>query len=519
MAPAPPAAAREGATVTSDAILVPNATGLHARPAAVLANIAKSFQSEVKLQLGDRLANARSVTSIMALEVGRGDKVVLVAKGADAKEAVEKLSQLIAQGLGDEGCTPAPAPATTTIAKIAEPPPRPRSDDPNVLVGVAASPGLAVGTVFQVRRAEIVVEEEGRGVEHEQSRSPRRSTKRAASSKPCARSFTPKPIPPRPPSSPRTPSCSTIPIFSRSPTPRSRKARARPSPGKARPSSTPIASPSLRNELLAQRANDVRDVGLRVLELLTGVTRMPPSYPEGSILIAEDLTPSDTATMERRRGGRLRHRARRRDFARRHPRALARNSCHRRHRAARARSRQRHAGHPRWRERFAAPQSAARRDRAHPPAPGAARSAAQGGHRARARAGRDHATASASPSSPTSAGSRTPAGRGVRRRRRRPACARSFSSWIAPPRRAKTNRPRVTPPSCARRAASARHHPHARCRRRQAAALPADPARGQSLPRRARHPRRARPPGSPAHATPRAAPRLAAAASCTSCFR
>jgi phosphocarrier protein FPr len=45
----------------------------------------------------------------------------------------------------------------------------------------------------------------------------------------------------------------------------------------------------------------VRDVGLRVLELLTGVTHKPPTYPEGSILIAEDLTPSDTATMERGR--------------------------------------------------------------------------------------------------------------------------------------------------------------------------------------------------------------------------
>ena len=60
-----PATSREGATVTSDAIIVPNATGLHARPAAVLANVAKSFQSEVKLQRGDRFANARSVTSIM----------------------------------------------------------------------------------------------------------------------------------------------------------------------------------------------------------------------------------------------------------------------------------------------------------------------------------------------------------------------------------------------------------------------------------------------------------------------
>lgn len=55
----------------------------------------------------------------------------------------------------------------------------------------------------------------------------------------------------------------------------------------------------LRNQLLAQRANDLRDVGERVLQILTGIKREPPSYPANAVLIAEDLTPSDTAAMER----------------------------------------------------------------------------------------------------------------------------------------------------------------------------------------------------------------------------
>jgi multiphosphoryl transfer protein len=46
---------------------VPNSAGLHARPAAVLANLAKRFQSTIKLLLGDRQANARSVTAIDAI--------------------------------------------------------------------------------------------------------------------------------------------------------------------------------------------------------------------------------------------------------------------------------------------------------------------------------------------------------------------------------------------------------------------------------------------------------------------
>jgi phosphotransferase system HPr (HPr) family protein len=75
-------------TVTSEAILIPNPTGLHARPSAVISNLAKGFKSSIKLQLGDRQANARSVTAIMALDVAHGAKVHVVASGPDAKAAV-----------------------------------------------------------------------------------------------------------------------------------------------------------------------------------------------------------------------------------------------------------------------------------------------------------------------------------------------------------------------------------------------------------------------------------------------
>ncbi|HMR14431.1 MAG TPA: phosphoenolpyruvate--protein phosphotransferase, partial [Arachnia sp.] len=53
------------------------------------------------------------------------------------------------------------------------------------------------------------------------------------------------------------------------------------------------------DEVLAGRANDVRDVGQRVLEELTGQRSEKPELAEGTILIAEDLTPSDTAQLDR----------------------------------------------------------------------------------------------------------------------------------------------------------------------------------------------------------------------------
>jgi len=102
----------------------------------------------------------------MTLEASRGDKVMLVAKGPDAREALERITPMIAEGLGDEGCVPVSAPATMTLAPIAAPAPR-KDVDPNLITGVAASSGIAVGEIYQVRHTEIQVREEGESPDHE----------------------------------------------------------------------------------------------------------------------------------------------------------------------------------------------------------------------------------------------------------------------------------------------------------------------------------------------------------------
>ena len=233
---------RNGPTVTSEAIILPNPNGLHARPAAVLSSVAKTFKSDVRLQLGDRSANARSVTSLMALETALGDKVVFVAKGPDAREAVDKLTpddrrRTWRRGLrasdraGGDECS---ADLRTGAAE---------GGDPNLLVGVAASSGLAVGEVFQVRHVEIEVEEEGGRPDQERRLLDDAIDKAPDSSKPCALSFMATRSKRKPPSSRRTPSCSRTLICSRSPPPLSPRARARPSPGKAPSRPTLTGSP------------------------------------------------------------------------------------------------------------------------------------------------------------------------------------------------------------------------------------------------------------------------------------
>ena len=57
----------------------------------------------------------------------------------------------------------------------------------------------------------------------------------------------------------------------------------------------------LDNPLLRERATDIRDVGRRVLGLLAGVKQERIEVPQDAILVAEDLAPSDIASIDRER--------------------------------------------------------------------------------------------------------------------------------------------------------------------------------------------------------------------------
>ncbi|MGA7393952.1 MAG: phosphoenolpyruvate--protein phosphotransferase [Terrimicrobiaceae bacterium] len=287
-----------GPTVTSEAIILPNPNGLHARPAAVLSSTAKTFKSDIRLQLGDRSANARSVTSLMALETARGDKVVLVAKGPDAREAVNSLTPMIAEGLGDEGCVPMSAPATMTEAPIAAPAPR-KDADPNLITGVAASSGLAVGEVYQVRHVEIQVKELGGAPDRERRLLDDAIDKAAGQLEALRAQLHGHKEQAKAAIFAAHSELLEDPDLIEIATSAIAKGKSAAFAWKSAVKAHADRLASLRNQLLAQRANDLRDVGERVLEILTGIKRKAPSYPANAVLIAEDLTPSDTAAMER----------------------------------------------------------------------------------------------------------------------------------------------------------------------------------------------------------------------------
>lgn len=298
------AGAGEGArTVTSDALLIPNPTGLHARPTATLVALAKSFGSDIRLRRGEDSANAKSMVGIMSLAVARGDKVTISAHGTDAAEAIARITAAIQEGLGEE-CPPIGTDDTGPVPAVAEPEPEPepvgpKSGDINLLLGVSASPGLGVGTVLQLRHDDITVEEFGED-HHKERRKLNAAIDRSILDLSALQARLEKESDPGKAAIfgahaelLADPDLLDLAVSAID------KGKSAPYAWRGAFNTYADRLASLKNEVLAGRANDVRDVGQRVLEELTGQRSEKPELAEGTILIAEDLTPSDTAQLDR----------------------------------------------------------------------------------------------------------------------------------------------------------------------------------------------------------------------------
>ncbi|HXF66983.1 MAG TPA: HPr family phosphocarrier protein [Burkholderiales bacterium] len=73
-----------------------NKLGLHARASARLTQLAGQFKSGVWLTRNGRRVNAKSIMGVMMLAAAQGSRVVVETDGPDEREAMEAVTQLIA---------------------------------------------------------------------------------------------------------------------------------------------------------------------------------------------------------------------------------------------------------------------------------------------------------------------------------------------------------------------------------------------------------------------------------------
>jgi len=88
---------------TSRQVTVSNPQGLHARPAHAIVTLASRFKCEIEIIRDGECVDAKSILAILTLAAVKGTQLTIRATGEDAHAALDALSELIAQGLGENG--------------------------------------------------------------------------------------------------------------------------------------------------------------------------------------------------------------------------------------------------------------------------------------------------------------------------------------------------------------------------------------------------------------------------------
>ncbi|MGN6817185.1 MAG: phosphoenolpyruvate--protein phosphotransferase [Sphingomonas sp.] len=151
------AAAGAAGPVVSRTLDLPLAHGLHARPAARIAQLASGYPGTIEIVApSGRVASARSAVAMLALALPHGAAIVV--RGSDA-DGVAAVVDLLASGMG-ELLPVAPPPMAAPAAPV---------DLPSVLKGVVAVAGTAIGPAFRPVDPVAEIAEQGAGVEAERA--------------------------------------------------------------------------------------------------------------------------------------------------------------------------------------------------------------------------------------------------------------------------------------------------------------------------------------------------------------
>ena len=131
-------------------VRIAGAHGLHARPATTLVDISKRFDAEIRLRHGARIGNGKSLISLLNLGAGQGAAIHVSAEGPQAEAALEALRAAFEAGLEEE--EPQDAEAAAPVAAQQDV----AAYDGRMLLGVSSSPGFAIAPIFRFARDEVV---------------------------------------------------------------------------------------------------------------------------------------------------------------------------------------------------------------------------------------------------------------------------------------------------------------------------------------------------------------------------
>jgi phosphocarrier protein FPr len=269
----------------------PSPHGLHARPSTTVVEVAKRFRATITVHHEGRVANAKSLITLLQLGATAGTLLTFSAEGDDAQQALAAIRAAFEAGIDEEVAPARPAAVAPPAARL--------DYEGRMIAGISASPGIVAGQVWAFQRERLDVAETALDPAREHERLERALAGAMADLRNLHDEFLKKAGGTR------------AAIF---------KAHQEllEDPDLVSEAHRDIGTGKsagwawrrvyedragvlarLADPLLAARAGDLRDVGRRVLRLLADVVEGVEALPDHPVvLLAEDLAPSDTARLD-----------------------------------------------------------------------------------------------------------------------------------------------------------------------------------------------------------------------------
>lgn len=73
--------------------------GIHARPAGMLAKLAKTFESDITIAKGEKSVNATKIMALMGMGIKCGDTVTVSISGSDEETAEKEIKGFFEKNL------------------------------------------------------------------------------------------------------------------------------------------------------------------------------------------------------------------------------------------------------------------------------------------------------------------------------------------------------------------------------------------------------------------------------------
>lgn len=285
-------------------ITIHNETGLHARPAKTLVNLVKQFKSDIVIWHGAKKANAKSLISVLTLGASKGSQIKIEVNGEDEENAMTQIESAILSGLGEgqavseaqaKSATPPPAPKVEAVAAAESQPAK-----ANMLKGVGAAPGIAIGPVFQFQRQEISINEVSDGLVIGWERLQDALARAREQLENLNQQMVEKGLKAEAAIFDAHLGLLEDPELTEAVHVRIQKGQDALKAWKETIEDSAMVIAALNDPILSARADDLRDVGRRVLRLMVGAEDKNDSLPDKPVVVvARELSPSDTVSFNR----------------------------------------------------------------------------------------------------------------------------------------------------------------------------------------------------------------------------